>query len=123
MGYTTINTQLNNLISTKISPLTASINEKYKDYPISGEKLAKILLQRLTVQGKDTGLFTHDKGFYVVHKLKEKFDTETTEVLLKSVKAAILIVTYNKFRISSMISDDLLRVDAEIIPSDNLYVI
>ncbi len=121
--YTRINISSNNFISTKVSPLTASIDESCRDYSIERKELAKILLQRLTIKKKDTGLFYHNKGFYVVQKLKEKFDPVTTEFLLKAVKTAILTFTYNKFRISSIISDNLLRIDAEIISSDTLYII
>ena len=127
---TRIDTPSKNLISTKLSPLTASIDEKCIDYQITNrklikenEKLAKILILRLSVQGWNTGLFARDDGFYVAHIMREKFDPETTEFLLKEIKTAILKLTYNKFRVTSGISDNLLRVDAELIPEDFLYFV
>jgi len=119
-----------NLILTKVSPLTASINEKCIDYSIKNKnlvnenkKLAKILKLRLKVHGWDTGLFARSNGFYVAHMLKEEFDPSETELLLKATKAAILKLTYNKFRVSSSISDKLLAVNAEIIQPDKNYFV
>jgi hypothetical protein len=121
-----------NIISTEISPLTVPIKKNCKDYlignyPEKNEKLAEILLQRLMIERKDTELFTHKKGFYVAHKLEEKFNPEATEVLIKRVKRAILTLTYkftlNRFMIKSSIHNKILRVDAEIIPIDTLYIV
>jgi len=117
----------NNVIMTKISPLTAPIVKNCKDfligeYPKGNRKLARILLQRLIIQNKDTGLFYHDKGFYVIHKLKENFDPITTELLLKAIKTAIIELYYNRFRVSSIISDNVLRIYAELL-SDNTYIV
>jgi hypothetical protein len=123
-----IKTVSDNFISTQISPLTASINRDCKDFLI-GEyakekrKLANIYLQHLMIQNGDGEIFTHDKGLYVILKLKQKFDPITTELLIRKIKSKILTFTYNKFRISSTHSDNILRIDAEIIPPDTLYIV
>jgi hypothetical protein len=128
--YMRTETVTKNLISTKLSPLIASIDNKCIEYQITNrkldkenEKLAKISILRLSVHKLHTGFFARDDGFYVAHILKEKFDPETTEFLIKQLKTAILKLTYDKFRVTSSISDNLLRVDAELIPSDSLYVV
>lgn len=120
---TRIITPSNNVILTTVSPLASSITEKYRDYSLINEQLARTLLQNLNIQKKDTGLFTHNKGFYVVHKLKEKLDTEATEFLLTAIKTTILTLTYNKFRVTSAVSDNLLRVEAEITKLHEKYII
>jgi len=126
--YMRVYTPSNDLISTKISPLTATVNKNCKDflignYPKENRELAKILIHRLMMQNKEAGLFYHDKGFYAIQKLKDKFDPVATESLIKSIKTAILTFTYNKFRVTSSISDNVLRVDAELIPPNTLYII
>ena len=127
---TKVDTPTKTIISTRLSPLTASIVEKCIDYQITNrrlskenEQLAKISILRLSVSKLHTGLFAHDHGFYVAHVLEEKFNPETTEFLLKGVKTAILKLTYDRFRVTSNISDRLLRVDAELIPPEALYVV
>jgi len=127
---TKIETQPKKQILTKLSPLTASIDDNCIDHQITNkgnatgnERLAKILYLRLMVQKWHTGLFTREDGFYVAHRLMEKFDPETTEYLLKAIKATILEFTYNKFRIGSNISNNVLKVDAEIIPPETLYLV
>jgi len=120
---TKIDTPSNKLILTKLSPLVALIDEKCADYEIKHKKLAKIYIRRAMIHGYPTTLFARDNGFYVVHKLKEKFDPEETEFLLKTIKATILKLTYDKFRVTSSISDTELRVEAEIIPADDLFVV
>lgn len=112
----------NNFISTQVSPVAAPIEKNCEDfsigeYPKQNRGLAKFIFQRLNLTDRDTGLFYHDKGFYVIHRLKEELDALETEVLLKTIKSNILVRTYNKFRITSTISGGILRVDAEIIPT------
>jgi len=111
-----------NTVSTTVLPLEATIDEKCRDYHINRRELVTTISQMLFSRGRDTGLVHHNNGFYVVHKLKEKFDPPVMEWLLKKIDAAMIKLVYKKFRISSIISDDLLRVDAEILPTDT-YVI
>ena len=125
---TRINIPSNNFVITKVSPLVAPIDENCKDYlignyPKGRKKLAKALLNHIEMQKKNTELFYHNKGFYAIHKLKEKFDPTTTNFLIKAVKTAILTFTHHRFRLESIISDDILEIDAEIIPSDDLYIV
>lgn len=118
----------NAFISTRISPLTATIDKKCKDFligsfPKGNRELAYTLLKRLMLVNKEVGLFYHEKGFYAIQKLKENFDTLETESLIKSIKAAILTLTHNRFRITSNISDKVLNVNAEIMQPDISYLV
>ncbi len=126
--YLRIYTPSNDFISTRISPLTATIDKKCKDFligsfPKGNRELAYTLLKRLMFANKEVGLFYHDKGFYAIQKFKENFDTSTTESLIKSIKTATLTLTHNRFRIASNISDRVLNVNAEIIPPNISYLV
>jgi len=126
---TRVETPSENLILTRVSPLTASIDKKCIDYLIDRrnleehEKVAKTLFLRLKANVLHTALFARKDGFYVAHILMQKFNTEYTEFLLKTIKRTLLKLTYDKFRVLSTISDDVLRIDAEIIQPKDQYVL
>jgi hypothetical protein len=109
-------------IATIVSPLEATIDKKCADYPFNKSKIFMTISQMLFSRGTDIGLVHYGNGFYVVHKMREKLDPRLIEQLIRKIDAAMINLVYNKFRISSVISGNMLRINAEIIPTD-LYIV
>ena len=103
-------------------PIVAELDERCRDDYIGEVKIAQRILNLVIHQKKERALITHDNGFYLLNILSKDYDPVTTEALLKAAESAMFSFVGGRYKIESNIKDNVLRIDAQLIPPKGYIV-
>jgi len=108
------------------SPIINTLDKNCKDYSLNTNKTAQMILKRMLEKNKESAVMLREdlKGVYLLHILKDKFDPETTNTLLRVTEFTIFQLFGYNSEITSSIDDNILKVTATVIPPLKLtYVV
>jgi hypothetical protein len=116
-------------IVTELKPLSSGLDKKSMQINLKKTEIPflsnyiKYYTKKMIDNNKNSAIVTRNNGYDVFHILKESFNTEDTEILIKSVEALLFSLGGYAGKFYSSLNDNILKIKLKLSePPSSMYL-